>query len=348
MHLLAGKFYGVVSLWLLGIGFAAYALWRLSEAVFGVTGEPPGAGPRLKSLARSVIYAGLAYLTFTVISGTDRSQSRRQQDMTATAMQHPVGRWVVGIAGLTIVICGLVLVVEGARKKFMKYLRTAQMSARMRHVVEMLGMTGTIARGLVFALVGVLVIDAAVTHKASESGGIDKALLTLRNQPFGEFLMLVAALGLVVFGIRPAVRSPLAESMSRTAGKQRPGTPELRKVLAEEGITDPLWHEVKKSRRAPEYARRAAARGVDVLFVWGGDGTVQRCIDAVAGTDTAVAILPAWTGTANLLATNLQIPDDLTGAVRIGLHADRRPVGHRVGERRALHGDGRRGDSTPG
>jgi hypothetical protein len=116
-------------------------------------------------------------------------------------MQHPAGRWVVGIAGLIIVICGLVLVVEGARKKFMKYLRTTQMSARMRRVIKVLGMVGTIARGLVFALVGVLVVDAAITHQASKSGGIDKALLTLRNQPFGEFLMLVAALGLVVFGV---------------------------------------------------------------------------------------------------------------------------------------------------
>jgi diacylglycerol kinase family enzyme len=81
------------------------------------------------------------------------------------------------------------------------------------------------------------------------------------------------------------------------------GLPELRDILAREGVTDPLWHEVKKSRHAPGYARRVAARGVDVMFVWGGDGTVQRCIDAVAGTDTAVAILPA--GTANLLAANL-------------------------------------------
>jgi diacylglycerol kinase (ATP) len=100
------------------------------------------------------------------------------------------------------------------------------------------------------------------------------------------------------------------------------GLPELRKVLDAEGVAAPMWHEVKKSRRAPEHARRAAAHGVDVLFVWGGDGTVQRCIDAVAGTDTAVAILPA--GTANLLAMNLQIPDDITEAVRIGLHGDRR------------------------
>ena len=65
------------------------------------------------------------------------------------------------------------------------------------------------------------------------------------------------------------------------------GLPELREILAREGITDPLWYEVKKSRRAPDYARRAAARGADVIFVWGGDGTVQRCIDAVAGTDRA-------------------------------------------------------------
>jgi len=201
LHLLAGKSYGMVSLWLLAIGFAGYALWRLSEAAFGVTGEPPGAGPRLKSLARAVIYAGLSYLTFTVISGTDRSQRRRQQDITATAMQHTAGRVLVGVVGLVIVACGIVLVIEGVRKKFMKYLQTAKMSARTRQVVKVLGITGTIARGVVFALVGVLVVVAAVTHKAAESGGIDKALLTLRGQPFGEFLMLAAALGLVIFGV---------------------------------------------------------------------------------------------------------------------------------------------------
>jgi hypothetical protein len=200
LQLLAGKPYGLVSLWLLAIGFAGYALWRLSEAAFGVTGDRPGAGPRLKSLARAVIYAGLCYLTFTVIAGKSRSQAGRQQDVTASAMQHTPGRVLVGVVGLIIVACGIALVVEGARKKFMKYLETARMSARTRRAVQLLGMTGTIARGLVFALAGVLVIDAAVTHKASESGGIDKALLTLRDQPFGEFLVMLAALGLIIFG----------------------------------------------------------------------------------------------------------------------------------------------------
>jgi uncharacterized membrane protein len=118
LELLAGKPYGLVSLWLLGIGFAAYALWRLSEAAFGVTAEPPGAGPRLKSLGRAVLYAGFAYLTFDVISGTRHSQSRQQQDMTASAMGNTVGRWLVGIVGLAVVIIGLVVVSEGVRRKF--------------------------------------------------------------------------------------------------------------------------------------------------------------------------------------------------------------------------------------
>lgn len=201
LQLLAGKPYGLFSLWLLGVGFAAYAVWRLSEAAFGVTGERAGAGPRLQSLGRAAVYAGFAYLTFTVISGTQHSQSRQQQDVTATAMQHAYGRWLVGIAGLAVVVIGLALVSQGAHRRFMKYLRTGQMSHRTSRVVEVLGVIGAIARGLVFALAGALVIDAAITHKASESGGIDKALLTLRDQPLGEFLMILAALGLAIFGL---------------------------------------------------------------------------------------------------------------------------------------------------
>ena len=200
LQLLAGKSYGLVALWLLAIGFAAYALWRLSEAAFGVSGEP-GAGPRLKSLGRAIVYAFLSYLTFTVIAGTAHSESKKQQDVTATVMRHTDGRALVGVVGAAVVIAGIVLIVEGARKKFMKDLMTGQLSPRMRRLVKWLGMIGTIARGLVFMLAGVGVIAAAVTHKASDSGGIDKALLTLRNQPFGEFLMLLAALGLLIFGL---------------------------------------------------------------------------------------------------------------------------------------------------
>lgn len=201
LQLLAGKPYGVASLWLLGIGFAAYALWRLSEAAFGVTGDGNGAGPRLKSLCRAAVYAFFAYLTFQVISGTQGSQKRQQQDLTAKVMRHAGGRWLVGIVGLIIVIIGVTLIIEGVRRKFMKYLKTAQMSPRTRRIVELLGVIGTTARGLIFSLAGVLVIESAAAYKPAKSGGIDKALLTLRNQPLGELLLALAALGLIIFGI---------------------------------------------------------------------------------------------------------------------------------------------------
>jgi Domain of Unknown Function (DUF1206) len=201
LQLLASKPYGLVSLWLLGIGFAGYALWRFSEAAFGVTGEGNGTGPRLKSLVRGVIYAGFAYLTFQVISGTGGSQTSKQQDLTAKLMHHGGGRWLVGIIGLIIVVAGLALIVEGIRAKFMKYLQLSQLSPQARRLVKRLGIIGTAARGAVFALAGVLVVEAAVTYQPSKAGGIDKALLTLRNQPFGMFLLILAALGLIIFGV---------------------------------------------------------------------------------------------------------------------------------------------------
>lgn len=102
------------------------------------------------------------------------------------------------------------------------------------------------------------------------------------------------------------------------------GLPELRRTLARHGVTDPLWVEVPKSKKAPKQAAKLLRKGVDQVFVWGGDGMAQRCIDALAGTGVTIAIVPA--GTANLLATNLGIPKDIAGAVEAGLHGDVRRI----------------------
>jgi len=114
------------------------------------------------------------------------------------------------------------------------------------------------------------------------------------------------------------------------------GLTELRSTLALEGVTDPLWYEIPKSRKAPKRAKRALEEGADLVMVWGGDGTVQRCVDALAGSGVPIAIIPA--GTANLFASNLGIPKDIAKAVQIGLHGERRPidVGRINGERFAV------------
>ncbi len=100
------------------------------------------------------------------------------------------------------------------------------------------------------------------------------------------------------------------------------GLVELRRLLAAEGIDKPIWYEVPKSRKAPKKVRKAGKHGAELVFVWGGDGMVQRCVDVLAGSDIPVAILPA--GTANLFASNIGIPVDLPAAVRVGLHGQRR------------------------
>src|ERR1035437_2816090 len=113
--------YGVVMLRLLTIGFAAYALWRLSESAFGVTGEGKKAGPRLRSLARAIAYLVMAFTAWSLLQGASGTQAGQQGAIAGTVMQHPDGRWIVGIIGVIVVVVGLVLVREGWKTKFLRY-----------------------------------------------------------------------------------------------------------------------------------------------------------------------------------------------------------------------------------
>lgn len=114
------------------------------------------------------------------------------------------------------------------------------------------------------------------------------------------------------------------------------GLLELRRALEARGVRDPFWAEVPKSRKAPDQVRRALEQGADLVFAWGGDGTVQRTVDVLAGTGASLAIVPA--GTANLFASSLGIPRDIEQAVDIGLNGARRrlDVGRFNGERFAV------------
>ena len=186
---------------LAAVGFAGYALWRLSEAAFGAVGEGRRVGPRVQSLARGVVYGFLAYSAVSVLTGSTTGQSSQQQGYAAQTMAHPGGRWVVGVAGALLVVTGLALVVQGLRLTFMRALATQTMTPAARALVTQLGRVGTTARGLVVALVGALVVDAAWTYDANKAGGLDGALKTLRDRPFGPLLLAIVGLGLVAFGL---------------------------------------------------------------------------------------------------------------------------------------------------
>ncbi|MFL6099439.1 MAG: DUF1206 domain-containing protein [Actinomycetales bacterium] len=194
--------FGELLLWVLGLGFAAYAIWRLSQAAFGTSTDGDKAGPRLKALVRGLIYAGLAVVTFNFVVGTPPKGQRQQQvTLTARLLKHDVGRWAVAAVGLVVVAVGVAQIVEGLSKRFTKQLQMHELTGATRTVIVRLGVIGTTARGVVFALAGGLVVDAALTYDAAKSTGLDGALRTLADQPYGPWLLGAVAVGLVAFGV---------------------------------------------------------------------------------------------------------------------------------------------------
>jgi Domain of Unknown Function (DUF1206) len=195
---------GIVVLWLLVVGYAGLAIWRFAEVAYGQAG-PGGrkAAKRLGSLARAVLYAFIcgSVVSFILGTGGKTSGNTQSKDATATLMTHSGGRWLVALIGIGIGIAGVALAVYGIRRKFLKYLHMAQMSRSTAKVVKTLGVVGYVARGVVFCVAGGFLVDAAVSFSPQKAQGIDGSLLKLATTPLGPGLLVVVALGLVIFGV---------------------------------------------------------------------------------------------------------------------------------------------------
>jgi Domain of Unknown Function (DUF1206) len=203
-RLVASTAVGAAALWLLVAGFAGLTLWRLSEAVYGGPG-PDGrkASTRAAAAFRVVVYGFLAFslLKFALGLGAPPSSDKTSRDLTAAAMSHPGGVALVGLAGVALIAGGVFLAYQAWQKEFLKELRLAEMTPRTRRVVEVLGRIGGIARGTVFAAVGLFLFSAVVHSSPGQAKGIDATLRTLAATPVGPWLLAVVALGLVTFGV---------------------------------------------------------------------------------------------------------------------------------------------------
>ena len=209
LRTLAGHTWGEVVLVLLAVGFAGYALWRFVQA-FAERGDERGEkgtakkwGKRAGYVGRGLIYAGLTYTTVKLIlgSGQQQPQNQKAHQTAATVFDWPGGRWIVGIAGVCIVGAGLWNVYRGLAKKFEEKWRRGEMSQSERKWGGRAGVTGHLARGVVFSLIGIFVTKAAIEYDPKEAIGLDGALEKLANASYGPYLLGLTAAGLLCYAI---------------------------------------------------------------------------------------------------------------------------------------------------
>jgi hypothetical protein len=183
LHVLGGNWFGEIALWLLVVGFAGLALWRLTEAIYGTPGDNDKATTPITLFGKAVTYTVITYgvLKYALGIGAPKSSDTQSVDLTATAMSHPGGRAVVIIAGLALIGAGIALAYSAARKHFLKKLATGQMRPRTRQAVTWLGRAGGIARGAVFVTAGVFLLVAAIEAQPQQAKGLDLALRPRRD-----------------------------------------------------------------------------------------------------------------------------------------------------------------------
>jgi Domain of Unknown Function (DUF1206) len=200
---LASKPLGKVLLILVVIGLAAMTIWQALSAAVGHTDEQGRRRvlERVFSGGRAIVYGVLAWTAFRIVIGSGTSSAQKQQNATSSLLSSTGGRWLVALIGLAVLGFGVGMAIYGLTAAFERKLETARMNEGTRRTTRLLGRIGYAAKGVAFAIVGILLLVAAVRKEPNRSRGLDAALRTLADQPFGGWLLTIVALGFVAFAV---------------------------------------------------------------------------------------------------------------------------------------------------
>lgn len=190
----------------MAVGIAGYALWRLLQALFDTDDEgsdAKGIVTRAGYVVSAVSYSALALSAVQLLrtGSAGESSSQSAQSWTAQLMAKPFGPWLVAIVGLVVIGVGGYQIYKGYKAEFREDLELGRIGATEENWVTRLGRVGHIARGIVFGVIGIFLIVAALQTNPDEARGIDGALDTLAQQSFGPWLLGAVALGFVAYGL---------------------------------------------------------------------------------------------------------------------------------------------------
>lgn len=197
--------YGKALLGAVAVGMAAYAIWRIVQAVKDTENKGSGAkgiAVRIGYAAIGVIHIGLAYSAAQLIfgSGGGSRGDAASKEWTAKLLEQPFGQWLVGAVGLGFVIFAISQLYKAFTAKFREKLKTNEMDEKTETFATRSGQAGLTARGVVFGIIGVFLVQAALHSNASEARGLSGALRALEQQSYGQWILGIVALGLIAYG----------------------------------------------------------------------------------------------------------------------------------------------------
>ena len=201
---LASQPFGGVAIWAVALGMTLLVVWRLVEAFFGHEQEDgkKKLGKVASSLLKAVIYGVVAFSAFTVALGSGGGGGGGGEDtLTAKVMNLPGGQVLVVLGGLAVIAYGGFTAWRGWSEKFLEHLDVQGKTGHDGRAFRIFGKVGYLAKGVAVGVVGGLFVYAGLTHDADEGGGLDEALRTVLEQPFGPYLLAAIALGIGCYGL---------------------------------------------------------------------------------------------------------------------------------------------------
>ncbi len=199
MRGLAKQPLGAALLTIMAVGLFGLVVWQVLEAVVGhdEADRRRRLFRRWSSIGRAIVYLALGAIAVRVAIGSGSSSGKAEDTLSARLMELPAGRLLVAAVGVGIVAGGISQVVTGVRRKFIE----RDLDGSASRGVAVLGTVGWIAKGIALAAIGGLFGWAAITYDPKKAGGMDQALTTVRQQPFGPVLLFGIAIGIAAFGI---------------------------------------------------------------------------------------------------------------------------------------------------
>ena len=213
LRTVAAQPFGNVLLIVLAVGLVAYALWRLATAILDVEGhgtDASGVVHRVGYFFSAVAYGFLAYTAVQILGGSGGGDGG-VQEQAQTVFSLPLGRYLVGAAGVAFAGFGARELKKAYTADFMHDLRFSAHAVQFRDTARMLGRAGLTARGVVYGVIGVALLVAAIQHDPGEARGLDGALQTLRDQPFGPWILAAVGVGLAAYGLYCGVMATYRE-----------------------------------------------------------------------------------------------------------------------------------------